>query len=59
MQTYLTEARRPEGTYVGPEIAARSWEEAEARVAELGVTLVGELQYVTDSEGVVTRDEQR
>jgi hypothetical protein len=49
MRTYITEVRRPDGPYEGPRIAAGSWEEAEAKARELGVTLVGELQCVTDA----------
>jgi hypothetical protein len=38
-KTFITEVKN-----VGPQIKANSWEEAELKAQELGVTLVGELE---------------
>ncbi len=51
MKIFITEERRSDGMYSGPEIEATSWEEAQRRADACGVTLVGELAGVICMDG--------
>jgi len=41
-KTFITQYEQEDGTYAGPEIKARSWEEARAK-AEKALQVIGEL----------------